>query len=59
MKHTSLLTSALTGKVAPYKRGFGPFPPDVFHIPFPGGACSDEEKPMRPNAGASRRKFQA
>lgn len=37
----TLLTSALTGKVAPYKRGFGPFPPDVFHIPFPGGAEND------------------
>jgi 4-aminobutyrate aminotransferase/(S)-3-amino-2-methylpropionate transaminase len=26
---------ALTGKVAPYKVGFGPFPGDVFHAPFP------------------------
>lgn len=26
---------ALTGKVAPYKKGMGPMPPDVFHIPFP------------------------
>jgi 4-aminobutyrate aminotransferase/(S)-3-amino-2-methylpropionate transaminase len=26
---------ALTGKVAPYKIGFGPFPGDVYHIPFP------------------------
>jgi 4-aminobutyrate aminotransferase len=26
---------ALTGKVVPYKRGFGPFPGDVFHAPFP------------------------
>jgi len=26
---------ALTGKVAPYKIGFGPFPSDVFHAPFP------------------------
>jgi 4-aminobutyrate aminotransferase len=26
---------ALTGKVAPYKIGFGPMPGDVFHIPFP------------------------
>lgn len=26
---------ALTGKVAPYKVGFGPFPADVFHVPFP------------------------
>ena len=26
---------ALTGKVAPYKIGFGPMPGDVFHAPFP------------------------
>ncbi|MES3022647.1 MAG: 4-aminobutyrate--2-oxoglutarate transaminase [Pseudomonadota bacterium] len=26
---------ALTGKVAPYKLGFGPFPGDVYHAPFP------------------------
>jgi len=26
---------ALTGKVAPYKAGFGPFPAEVYHAPFP------------------------
>ena len=26
---------ALTGKVAPYKVKFGPFPSEVFHVPFP------------------------
>ncbi len=26
---------ALTGKVDPYKIGFGPFPGDVYHAPFP------------------------
>ncbi|CAM3786199.1 4-aminobutyrate--2-oxoglutarate transaminase [Bordetella sputigena] len=31
----TLLTMALTGKVAPYKVGFGPFPADVYHVPFP------------------------
>jgi len=31
----TLLTMGLTGKVAPYKAGFGPFPADIFHIPFP------------------------
>ncbi len=25
----------LTGKMTPYKNGFGPFPADIFHIPFP------------------------
>jgi 4-aminobutyrate aminotransferase/(S)-3-amino-2-methylpropionate transaminase len=31
----TLLASAMTGKVMPYKRGFGPFPGDIHHIPFP------------------------
>lgn len=25
----------LTGKVAPYKAGFGPFPNDIYHAPYP------------------------
>lgn len=31
----TLLGMALTGKVAPYKKGFGAMPPEVFHAPFP------------------------
>ncbi len=31
----SLLTMGLTGKVVPYKAGFGPFPAEIFHVPFP------------------------
>ena len=31
----TMMGMALTGKVAPYKIGFGPFPGDVFHAPFP------------------------
>lgn len=31
----TLLTLGLTGKVAPYKIGFGPFPADIFHARFP------------------------
>lgn len=31
----TLLGMALTGKVQPYKKGFGPFPSDVFHAAFP------------------------
>ncbi len=31
----TMLGMALTGKVAPYKQGFGPFPADVYHVPFP------------------------
>ncbi len=26
---------ALTGKVVPYKKGFGPFPAEIYNIPFP------------------------
>ena len=26
---------SLTGKVAPYKKGFGAMMPDIFHVPFP------------------------
>jgi 4-aminobutyrate aminotransferase/(S)-3-amino-2-methylpropionate transaminase len=29
------MAMALTGKVAPYKAGFGPFPAEVYHAPFP------------------------
>src|SRR5436190_55435 len=31
----TLMTLGLTGKVAPYKTGFGPFPGEVFHALFP------------------------
>jgi 4-aminobutyrate aminotransferase len=31
----TLLGMALTGKVVPYKVGFGALPGDVFHVPFP------------------------
>lgn len=31
----TLLAMALTGKVVPYKVGFGPFPGEVYHAPFP------------------------
>lgn len=31
----TLLASAMTGKVAPYKRGLGPFPGEIYHLPFP------------------------
>ncbi len=29
------LSMGLTGKVAPYKAGFGPFPGEIFHAPYP------------------------
>ena len=31
----TIMASALTGKTLPYKRGFGPFPPEIYHVPFP------------------------
>jgi 4-aminobutyrate aminotransferase / (S)-3-amino-2-methylpropionate transaminase / 5-aminovalerate transaminase len=31
----TMMTMAMTGKVSPYKRGFGPMPADVYHLPFP------------------------
>lgn len=31
----TLMALALTGKVDPYKAGFGPYPAEVYHAPFP------------------------
>ncbi len=31
----TMMGMALTGKVVPYKTGFGPFPGEVYHLPFP------------------------
>src|ERR1700678_3012534 len=31
----TLMTMALTGKVMPYKKGFGPFPAEIYHAEFP------------------------
>ena len=33
----TLACIALNGKVAPYKVGFGPMMPDIYHVPFPCG----------------------
>jgi 4-aminobutyrate aminotransferase len=41
----TLMSLALTGKITPYKHGFGPYPPEVFHVPFPSmmrGVSVDE-----------------
>jgi 4-aminobutyrate aminotransferase len=34
----TMMGLALTGKVLPYKAGFGPFPGEVYHVPFPDAA---------------------
>ncbi len=31
----TMMAMGLTGKVVPYKKGFGPFPADIYHAPFP------------------------
>lgn len=31
----TIVASAMTGKVVPYKKGLGPTVPDVWHVPFP------------------------
>jgi len=31
----TIMAVSLTGKMEPYKTGFGPFPPEVFHAPYP------------------------
>ena len=31
----TMFTLGLTGKIVPYKTGFGPFPPEIFHATFP------------------------
>lgn len=31
----TMMGMALTGKVAPYKAGFGPFPQGIYHVPYP------------------------
>ena len=39
----SLFAVALTGKVQPYKAGFGPFAPEIYHAPFPCHCASLDE----------------
>jgi 4-aminobutyrate aminotransferase len=39
----SMFAVSLTGKVAPYKAGFGPFPPEIYHAPFPCHCASLDE----------------
>lgn len=39
----SLLTMGLTGKVQPYKAGFGPFPAELYRIPYPNALLGISE----------------
>jgi 4-aminobutyrate aminotransferase/(S)-3-amino-2-methylpropionate transaminase len=53
------LALALTSKVMPYKKGFGPFAPEVYRIPFPycyrceraGGWAKGPGAPAEPRGG--------
>lgn len=36
----TMMGLALTGKVVPYKVGFGPFPAEIFHAPYPSRELS-------------------
>jgi 4-aminobutyrate aminotransferase/(S)-3-amino-2-methylpropionate transaminase len=41
------LAMALTSKVVPYKKGFGPFAPEVYRVPFPYCyRCGEAGKPV-------------
>jgi 4-aminobutyrate aminotransferase len=39
----SMFAVALTGKVQPYKAGFGPFAPEIYHAPFPAEGANLED----------------
>jgi 4-aminobutyrate aminotransferase/(S)-3-amino-2-methylpropionate transaminase len=47
------LAMALTAKVTPYKKGFGPFAPEVYRIPYP--YCYRCENAGRRNGGTAGR----
>jgi 4-aminobutyrate aminotransferase len=42
----SMFAVGLTGKVQPYKAGFGPFAPETYHVPFPCH-CADLDETKR------------
>ncbi|WP_241156868.1 4-aminobutyrate--2-oxoglutarate transaminase [Bacillus sp. FJAT-42376] len=46
------MAMGLTSKVKPYKNGFGPFPPDVYKLPFPYYFHSEKETPEEIDAQA-------
>lgn len=52
----SYMAMALTGKTTPYKRGFGPLPNEVYHLPFP---ISHEGISVKDSLDALKRLFKA
>ena len=55
----TLLTMSLTSKVMPYKKGFGPFAPEVYRLPFPYCYRCDEPRAAGECCRASRARFEA
>jgi 4-aminobutyrate aminotransferase/(S)-3-amino-2-methylpropionate transaminase len=59
------LALALTSKVVPYKRGFGPFAPEVYRLPYPycyrcpNGGPGDGDRCCMADAGWLERQFAA
>jgi 4-aminobutyrate aminotransferase/(S)-3-amino-2-methylpropionate transaminase len=51
------LAMAMTAKAMPYKKGFGPFAPEIYRVPFP--YCYRCERAPAPSAGQPRRCCQA
>ena len=49
------LCMGLTGKVVPYKKGFGPFTPEIYHAPFPAEYLGVSAEDF---AGSARRAVQ-
>ena len=50
------LTMALTGKTAPYKKAFGPFAGDIYHMPFP---CAQTDTTVKDTMKAIKNLFKA
>lgn len=40
----TMMALALTGKMVPYKTGFGPYPGEIFHIPYPSDLLGVSEE---------------
>ncbi len=55
----TLLTMTLTSKVMPYKKGFGPFAPEVYRLPYPYCYRCDEPRAAGECCRASRGRFEA
>jgi 4-aminobutyrate aminotransferase len=50
----TLMGMALTGKVVPYKKGFGPFPAEVYNVAFPNtyhGVSGEQSQPVQGEGG--------